>query len=467
MDDSASGFLTESLEDCSMSVTETIILEALKVIQDPDLGKDIVTLGFVKNIFIDGGKVRFSIELTTPACPVKERFRREAEKVVQALEGVTDVQVTMTSRVRSAHALPSSLLPQGVKNIVAVASGKGGVGKSTVTCNLALALAATGASVGVLDADVYGPSIPKMLGETGHPPIGDPQSHKMLPYEKHGLKFMSMAMLTENGAPLLWRGPMASKVVQQFLGQVEWGTLDYLLIDLPPGTGDIHLTLTQSVPLSGAVLVTTPQEVAREITQKGLQMFQQVKVPILGIVENMSGFTGPDGKVINIFGKGGGRKMAAELNMPFLGEIPIDPQVVQDGDSGIPVVLAHPEAPASSAYISIAEEIARQLALRHETTDSTTLEPSKVDLSDPVTTLITWSDGKTLRYPNRFLRSQCPCANCVDEDTGHRILQLEQVDPQVRVTAYETVGRYAIQFAWSDGHSTGLYPFESLRKLGE
>jgi ATP-binding protein involved in chromosome partitioning len=450
-----------------MSLTVPIVLEALKVIQDPDLGKDIVTLGFVKDVLIDGGKVSLSIELTTPACPVKERFRRDAEKALQALDGVTEVCVTLTSRVRGAHALPSSLLPQGVQNIVAIASGKGGVGKSTVACNLALALAATGASVGLLDADVYGPSIPKMLGESGRPPQGDPQTHKMLPFEKHGLKFMSMAMLVESGAPLLWRGPMASKVVQQFLGQVEWGTLDYLLIDLPPGTGDIHLTLTQSVPLSGAVLVTTPQEVAREITQKGLQMFQQVKVPILGVVENMSGFTGPDGKTIAIFGKGGGRKMAAELNVPFLGEIPIDPQVSEDGDSGLPVLSAHPDAPASRAYVSIASEIARQLALRHETMDDATLEPTKVDISDAVTTLITWSDGKTLRYPNRFLRAQCPCANCVDENTGHRILQLEQVDPQVRVTAYETVGRYAIQFAWSDGHSTGLYPFEFLRTFGK
>jgi ATP-binding protein involved in chromosome partitioning len=289
----------------------------------------------------------------------------------------------------------------------------------------------------------------------------------MLPFEKYGLKFMSMAMLVESRAPLLWRGPMASKVVQQFLGQVEWGTLDYLLVDLPPGTGDIHLTLTQSVPLSGAVLVTTPQEVAREITQKGLQMFQQVKVPILGVVENMSGFTGPDGKVIAIFGKGGGRKMATELNVPFLGEIPIDPQVSQDGDLGTPIVSAHPDSPASKAYSSIASEVARQLALRHETMDNATLEPSKVDISDAVTTLISWSDGKTLRYSNRALRAQCPCASCVDEDTGRRIITLEQVDPQVRVTAYETVGRYAVQFAWSDGHSTGLYPFDTLRKLGK
>lgn len=449
-----------------MSVTVEQVLQCLKAIQDPDLGRDIVSLGFVKDIHINEGLVRFAIELTTPACPIKERFRREAEKLVSSLPGVQNVVVTMTSRVRPTHTLPSSLLPPGVRNMVAVASGKGGVGKSTVACNLALALAATGASVGLLDADVYGPSIPKMLGEEGRHPQGDPATGKMLPFEKHGVKFMSIGMLTEGGAPLLWRGPMASKVVQQFLGQVAWGDLDYLLIDLPPGTGDIQLTLTQSVPLSGAVLVTTPQAVAREITQKGLQMFQQVKVPILGVVENMSGFTGADGKIIAIFGKGGGRAMATDLKVPFLGEVPIDPQVAEDGDAGHPIVTAHPSSPAAKAYQAIAVETARQLSMLHEAPGGGACEPTQIDLSDPTTTLITWSDGKVRRYDNRTLRSQCPCANCVDEDTGRRIITLEQVAPDVRPIAEETVGRYAVQFAWSDGHSTGLYTFDLLAKLG-
>jgi ATP-binding protein involved in chromosome partitioning len=450
-----------------MSVTIETVLESLKAIQDPDLGRDIVSLGFVKDVQIDGGSVRFAIELTTPACPIKERFRRDAERIVSALPGVSSVSVTMTSRVRPTHTLPSSLLPEGVRNMVAVASGKGGVGKSTVACNLALALAATGASVGLLDADVYGPSIPKMLGEEGRHPQGDPATGKMLPFERHGIKFMSIGMLTDGGAPLLWRGPMASKVVQQFLGQVAWGELDYLLIDLPPGTGDIQLTLTQSVPLSGAVLVTTPQAVAREITQKGLLMFQQVKVPILGVVENMSGFTAPDGSVIPIFGKGGGRSMAVDLKVPFLGEVPIDPQVAEDGDAGHPVVASHHASPAAKAYQAIAIEVARQLSVLHEVPGGGALEPSKVDLSNPTTTVITWSDGSQRRYDNRALRAQCPCANCVDEDTGRRLITLEQVPPDVRPLAEETVGRYAVQFAWSDGHSTGLYTFDLLRKLGE
>lgn len=448
-----------------MSVTNEDVLKALRAIVDPDLGKDIVTLGFVKDLSIEDGHVKFSIELTTPACPVKERFRRDAEQYVRDLPGVSSVSVSMTSRVRPTHSLPSSLLPQGVRNVVAVASGKGGVGKSTVACNLALALASSGASVGLLDADVYGPTIPRMLGAEGRPPEAEPGTGKMRPFEEHGVKFMSIGMLS-GGAPLLWRGPMASKVVQQFLGQVEWGALDYLLIDLPPGTGDIQLTLTQSVPLSGAVLVTTPQAVAREITQKGLAMFQQVKVPILGVVENMSGFTGADGKLIPIFGKGGGRAMAGELKVPFLGEVPIDPAVAEAGDAGCPVVASHPEAPAAAAYAAVAREVARQLSVLHEAPGGGALEPATIDLSNPSETVIAWSDGTRTRYDNRTLRSQCPCATCVDEDTGRRIITLDQIPEDVRPVAKETVGRYAVQFAWSDGHSTGLYSFDLLRKLG-
>jgi len=450
-----------------MSVTVTQILESLKALQDPDLGKDIVTLGFVKNVKIDGGAVAFAIELTTPACPIKDKFKSDAEALVKALPGVTQVAVTMTSSVRSAPVGVKNLNLPMVKNLVAVASGKGGVGKSTVATNLALALAATGAAVGLMDADVYGPSIPKMLGEGGRQPETDPLSGKMKPFEKHGIKFMSIGMIAEAGSALIWRGPMASKVVQQFLGQVEWGALDYLLIDLPPGTGDIQLTLTQSVPLAGAVIVTTPQDVAQEITQKGLQMFQQVQVPIVGVVENMSGFTAPDGTVINIFGKGGGRKMAASLAVPFLGEIPLDPQAAADGDAGCPVVAAHPEAASAKAFLAMAKSVAHHLSVINEATASVSTRPKEVNTEDPLVTVITWDDGSVQRYPNRYLRSQCPCAGCVDENSGKRVITLDQVDPQVKITAMNPVGRYALHFTWSDGHSTGLYSYETLRKLGE
>src|SRR5271170_372517 len=298
-----------------MGFSEQDILDALRKIQDPDLHQDIVSLGFIKNMVIQSGKVSFDIEMTTPACPIKDLFKAQAETAVKKIEGVTGVEVKMTSNVKQAPTGIKNLNMPTVKNLIAVASGKGGVGKSTVSTNLALALAKTGAAVGLMDADVYGPSIPRMLGVLGKQPETDPLSKKMIPFEKHGIKFMSVGMLQqESDTALIWRGPMASKLIQQFLGGVEWGALDYLLIDLPPGTGDIQLTLTQSVPLAGAVIVTTPQDVARTITQKGLRMFQQVQVPIVGIVENMSGFVCEHcHETTNIFKHGGGKKMSTEL----------------------------------------------------------------------------------------------------------------------------------------------------------
>ena len=327
-----------------MSFTEKDVLTALRKIKDPDLHQDIVTLGFIKNMKIDSGEVSFDIEMTTPACPVKDLFKSQAMEEVGKISGVTRVNVQMTSNVRQAPTGIKNLNMPTVKNLIAVASGKGGVGKSTVSANLAVSLAKTGAAVGLMDADVYGPSIPRMLGVLGKQPETDPISNKMIPFEKHGIKFMSVGMLQqESDTALIWRGPMASKLVQQFLAGVEWGELDYLLIDLPPGTGDIQLTLTQSVPLAGAIIVTTPQDVARTITQKGLRMFQQLQVPIIGIVENMSGFVCEHcHEVTPIFKKGGGRKMSEELMVPFLGEIPLEPVIAADGDFGVPTVAGTP-----------------------------------------------------------------------------------------------------------------------------
>jgi ATP-binding protein involved in chromosome partitioning len=261
---------------------------------------------------------------------------------------------------------------------------------------------------------------------------------------------------------------MASKLVQQFLAGVEWGALDYLLIDLPPGTGDIQLTLTQSVPLAGAVLVTTPQDVARTITQKGLRMFQQVQVPILGVAENMSGFVCSHcHEVTPIFKKGGGKNMAEELAVPFLGEIPLEPLVAEDGDGGVPTVAAHPDSASAKAYGLIALQMAAQLSIINAATARVTNRPQEVDTQDDKVTVITWDDGKVTRYPNRYLRSLCPCASCVNEVTGERMVQLESIDPEVRITGVDPVGRYALHFQWSDGHGTGLYSFDTLRKLGE
>jgi len=452
-----------------MSLSEQNVLDALKVIKDPDLHQDIVSLGFIKNMKIDAGKVSFEIELTTPACPVKDMFKAQAAEEVKKIAGVTQVDVTMTSNVRQAPTGVKNLNMPTVKNIIAVASGKGGVGKSTVAANLAVALAKTGAAVGLMDADVYGPSIPRMLGVPSQQPATDPLSKKMIPFEKHGIKFISVGMLQqESDTALIWRGPMASKLVQQFLGGVEWGALDYLLIDLPPGTGDIQLTLTQSVPLAGAIIVTTPQDVARTITQKGLRMFQQVQVPIIGIVENMSGFVCEHcHETTHIFKKGGGKKMSEELVVPFLGEVPLEPVIAADGDYGVPTVAAHPESLAGKAYELMAKQMASQLSIINNATSKVSNRPKEVDTKDPHVTVITWDDGKIMRYPNRYLRSMCPCAQCVNEVTGERTLKLDAVDPEVRIMGVAPVGRYALHFQWSDGHGTGLYSFDTLHKLGE
>jgi ATP-binding protein involved in chromosome partitioning len=337
------------------------IIGALKTVQDPDLHKDIVSLGFVKNLNIEGGNVKFDVELTTPACPVKEQLRTECETKVQAIDGVEQVDVNMTAVVRSTeHSQP--VLP-GVKNIIAVASGKGGVGKSTVSTNLAIALSLTGARVGLMDADIYGPSIPQMMGiPITSPKVGE--ENKFFPHEKYGLKVVSAAFLTKQGQPLMLRGPMLGGIIQQFLQNVEWGELDYLVIDLPPGTGDVQLTLTQKAPISGAVVVTTPQEVSLIDADKGVKMFQQVKVPLLGIVENMSHFIcdGCDKKHY-IFRQGGGKTLADNFSIPLLGEVPIIEEVAEGGDSGIPIVMSNPESPASKAYKDLAGKVAAQLSI--------------------------------------------------------------------------------------------------------
>lgn len=344
------------------------IMDALKTVQDPDLHKDIVSLGFVKNMELDGGKVKFDVELTTPACPVKEQLKSECEAKVHAVEGVDRVDVNMTAVVRpTQHSQP---VLTGVKNIIAVASGKGGVGKSTVSANLAIALSLTGAKVGLMDADIYGPSIPQMMGI----PISSPKAteeNKFFPHEKYGLKVVSAAFLTKQGQPLMLRGPMLGGIIQQFLQNVEWGELDYLVIDLPPGTGDVQLTLTQKAPLSGAVVVTTPQKVSLIDADKGVKMFQQVKVPLLGIVENMSYFVcdGCD-KKHTIFKEGGGQSLADNFQIPLLGKVPIVHGVVEGGDSGVPIVMTDPQSPASQAYKELAGQVAAQLSINQSKEDA-------------------------------------------------------------------------------------------------
>jgi ATP-binding protein involved in chromosome partitioning len=343
-------------------ITEAQVLDALRPIVDPDFRRSIVDLGFVKDIQIEGGQVAFKIELTTPACPVKAEFERQAHEAVSGLAGVTQVEVTMTANTRGSQRQTEENILPGVKNIIAVASGKGGVGKSTTAVNLALAFRETGATVGLMDADIYGPSIPLMLG-VGGPPKVTPD-RKIVPKEAHGLRLMSIGFLAGDDAPVIWRGPMVHGVVQQFLTDVEWGELDYLVLDLPPGTGDAALTICQSAPLSGAVIVTTPQEVALIDARKGLKMFQRVNVPVLGIVENMSYFECPDcHSRHSIFGEGGGARASKELGVDLLIQVPIQPDVVQAGDEGKPTIVSNPESPAAKAFGELAGTVARKLAI--------------------------------------------------------------------------------------------------------
>lgn len=347
-----------------MPVTEPQVLDALRPIVDPDFGKSIVELGFVKNVVIEGGHVAFDIELTTPACPVKAEFEKAARERVAQLPGVSEVAVTMTAQERGRRAVegPKGELLPGVKNTIAVASGKGGVGKSTVATNLALALHQMGATVGLLDADVYGPSLPLLTGVSGRP---EARGQQIIPHEKFGLKLMSMGFFVNEGSPVIWRGPMVHGLITQFLRDVVWGELDYLVIDLPPGTGDAALTLTQTAPLSGAVIVTTANDLSLIDARKGLAMFEKVNVPVLGIVENMSYFTPPElpDKRYYLFGQGGGKRTAEELGVPFLGELPIDPRVVEGGDMGQPILEFSPDCDVSTALREVAGSIVRKLAV--------------------------------------------------------------------------------------------------------
>ncbi len=343
------------------TITEQQVLEALQVIIDPDLQRDIVSLGFVKDIKIEDGHVRVKIELTTPACPVRDMFKQQATQAVSVIPGVRNVTVEMTSQVRSRPETPEQLLP-GVKQVVAIASGKGGVGKSTVAVNLAVALAKTGAKVGLLDADVYGPTVPKLMGCADEHPIAE--DGKLIPIETFGIKMMSLGMLITEDSAVLWRGPMVASAVQQLLSDVKWGELDYLLVDLPPGTGDAPMTLGQSVPLAGVVIVLTPQDVAATIAAKSIQLFQRLDAPILGIVENMAGFVCSHcGEVTQIFSGQSGPELAKRFKIPFLGSIPLDPNISASGDQGTPAIEAYPDSTQAKAFTEITGKLAQQISI--------------------------------------------------------------------------------------------------------
>jgi ATP-binding protein involved in chromosome partitioning len=351
----------------SQLVTPQQVLEVLRPVQDPELGRSLVELNMIRHIQVAPGRVSFHLVLTTPACPLRQLIEEDCRRAVLQLPGIDQVDIVTTAETPQQKSLPQRQSVPGVRNIVAIASGKGGVGKSTVAVNVAVALAQTGARVGLLDADIYGPNDPLMLGVAQKQVVvaNSPQGEVLTPVETYGVKLVSMAFLVTPAQPIIWRGPMLNGVIRQFLYQVQWGELDYLLVDLPPGTGDAQLTLAQAVPIAGAVIVTTPQTVSLADARRGLEMFRQLGVPVLGVVENMSYFIPPDApeKRYAIFGSGGGTQLAQSLGVPLLGQIPLELPVCAGGDGGTPVVVAHPELASAVALREVAGRIAARVSV--------------------------------------------------------------------------------------------------------
>jgi len=352
------------------------ILKALGTVQEPDLGKDLVTLQMIKDIMISGNRVGFTIVLTTPACPLKEMMRRDCENAIHTYvspEAIVDIK--FTANTTTSRTDGKALLPD-VKNIIAVVSGKGGVGKSTVAANLALALAANGAKVGLMDADIYGPSVPIMFGVRGQRPLmmNVDGKDKIVPLEQYGIKLISIGLLVDEKSAVVWRGPMVSSAIRQFVSDVHWGELDYLVIDMPPGTGDIHLTLVQTVPVTGAIVVTTPQDVALADARKAIAMFNQaqISVPVIGLVENMAWFTPAElpGNKYYIFGKDGGKKLADQLDIPLLGQIPLVQTIREGGDSGVPIMVGE-DFITREAFTQFTDNAVRSIAMRNAKLDPT------------------------------------------------------------------------------------------------
>lgn len=346
------------------------VFNALRVVVDPDLRRDIVSLGFVKDLTIENDRVSFTIELTTPACPVKDQMREQALAAVRALPGVGDVDVKMTARVRSVSAPETGRTPlPGVKNVIAVGAGKGGVGKTTVAVNLAVALAKCGSRVGVLDGDIYGPNVPIMLGLNTRL---ETDGQRIMPAEKHGLQVVSIGFLTGDDAPVIWRGPMLHGAIQQFFRDVAWRDLDYLIVDMPPGTGDVALSLSQTVPVAGAILVTTPQQVSLADTRRAIRMYQKLNIQPIGLIENMSYYACPNCHYeADIFGHGGGEALATSMEVPFLGRLPVYQPIREGSDTGVPLLVSEPGSVAARAFMTVAERTAAQLSIAaHKTAEA-------------------------------------------------------------------------------------------------
>jgi len=348
-----------------MGPSEKEVLDALRKVRDPELGADVVSMGMIKDLRVEGGRVYFTLELTTPACPFNEQLKEEVLRAARSVRGVTDVSMEVRSRVPTTRPQSPNMVPiPGVKNVVAVASGKGGVGKSTIAVNLAAALSLMGARTGLLDADVYGPTIPRFIRDYRVPLMRGKDKKVEPAMGPNGLKLISLGMMVEDDTPIIWRGPLVGSAVRQLLFDVDWGELDYLIVDLPPGTGDAPLTLAQSVPMSGVVIVTTPQQAAVAIAMKALRMFQKLGVPIIGIVENMSYLKCEHcNNVIRVFGESWARRAALEAGVPLLGEVPMDREILEGSESGMPIVLSNPDSDASKALIDVARRVAGRVSV--------------------------------------------------------------------------------------------------------
>ena len=458
------------------TVTSAMVLDALRKVTDPGSGKDFVSLGLVANVRVQAGKVSFDVYVPAHAEGHMPELRAAATSAVKAVPGVLAVMPNLFKKPKPRVVHGQQAVP-GVNHVIVVGSGKGGVGKSTSAVNVAMGLKKLGYAVGLMDADIYGPSVPTMLGKFLPRDFANGQQkgtedNQLIPFDMQGLKVISLGLLIDRDQPTVWRAPMATKMIQQFLLGVKWGELDYLIIDLPPGTGDIQLTLSQQSNITGAVVLTTPQQVAVDIARKGLLMFRHVGVPVLGVIETMSGFAcGDCGAVTSIFGEGGAQKLATQDGVNLLGQIPVDAALVRACDEGEPIVIRDPKSPAAQAYMMAASKIVA--TVESMTTDPTekdivplAVEPMPAESADSGHKLaVYWSDGQKYTYNARDLRFACPCAVCVDEFSGERRITMDAVPADIALEKALPVGRYGINLVWNDKHSTGIYTYRYLREL--
>ncbi len=453
-------------------LTSAQILDSLRKVTDPVSGHDLVKLGLVANIKIQAGKVSLDVHVPHSSLEHMDTIRTEVTRAVKALPGVQAVFPNMLKKPKPRIVHGQQAVP-GVNHVIVVGSGKGGVGKSTSSVNLAMALRKLGHKVGLLDADIYGPSVPTMLAKDfPRDQEAAMDEGQIVPFDMQGVKVMSLGLLVGRDQPTVWRAPMATKMINQFLTGVKWGELDFLIVDLPPGTGDIQLTLSQQSNITGSIVVTTPQRVAIDIAKKGLLMFKHVGVPILGIIETMSGFACSEcGTTSSIFGEGGAVALGKDTQVPVLGQIPVDAALVRACDEGEPIVMRDPTSTSAKAYMAVAAKVVDAVERLGEARVEDEIVPLAVEAIPAETEngrhklAVYWSDGQKYVYEAKALRFACPCAVCVDEFSGERRLQESSIDEGIYLEKALPVGRYGVNLVWSDQHSTGIYTYKYLREL--